>query len=164
MDHGTVLETPVLHSWLLWSIGHHDGNGNNFARAAILNVHFFVHFFAGTARTECTIQPKRENPGNEVAWNYLAGRRFMEDVNISGGTFFFLPLNLSSVAKNSIPEKFTCIWHFKQIEIIAADFKPEDFLIVTLSLRSPSLLLKLPNRAVMKELLVRCFLIGHRKQ
>ena len=30
----------------------------------------------------------------------------MEDVNISGQNVFFLPLNLSSVAKNSIPEKF----------------------------------------------------------
>ena len=37
------------------------------------------------------------------------------------------------------------IWHFKQIEIIPADFKPEDILIVTLSLRSLSLLLKLPQ-------------------
>ena len=71
----------------------------------------------------------------------------MKDVNISGRSFFFLPLNLSSVAKNSIPEKFTGILHFNQIEII--DFKPEDFLIVTLSLRSQSLLLKLPSRAVM---------------
>ena len=144
MDHGTVLETPVLHIWALWSFSH-----NNFARAAILHVHFFVHFFAVTARIERIIQLKRENPGNEVAWNYLTGRRFMEDVNISGRNFFFLPLNLSSVAKNSIPEKFTCIWHFKQTEIIAAHFKPEDFSIVTLSLRSRSLLLKLPNQAVM---------------
>ena len=48
-----------------------------------------------------------------------------------GRNFFFLPLKLSSVAKNSIPEKFTGILHFNQIEII--DFKPEDFLIVTLS-------------------------------
>ena len=61
--------------------------------------------------------------------------------------FFFLPLNLSSVAKNSIPEKFTGILHFKQIEII--DLQPEDFLILTLSLRSQSLLPKLPSRAVM---------------
>ena len=71
----------------------------------------------------------------------------MEDVNISGRIFFFLPLNLNSVAKNSIPEKFTGILHFKQIEII--DPQPEDFLILTLSLRSQSLLLKLPSRAVM---------------
>ena len=71
----------------------------------------------------------------------------MEDVNISGRIFFFLPLNLNSVAKNSIPEKFTGILHFKQIEII--DLQPEDFLILTLSLRSQSLLLKLPSRAVM---------------
>ena len=147
MNHGTVLETLVLHSWLWWSISHHDGNGNNFARAAILHAHVFVHFFAVAARTERIIQPKRENPGNEVAWNYLAGRRFMEDVNISGRIFFFLPLNLSSVAKNSIPEKFTGILHFKQIEII--DLQPEDFLILTLSLRSQSLLPKLPSRAVM---------------
>ena len=62
MDHGTVLETPVLHIWVLWSFSH-----NNFARAAILHVHFFVHFFAVTARIERIIQPKRENPGNEVA-------------------------------------------------------------------------------------------------
>ena len=73
----------------------------------------------------------------------------MEDVNISGQIFFLLPLNLSSVAKNSIHGKFTGILHFKQIEIIAADFELEDFLIVTLSLRSQSLLLKLPSRAVM---------------
>ena len=71
----------------------------------------------------------------------------MEDVNIPGRNFFFLPLNLSSVAKNSIPEKFTGILHFKQIEII--DLQPEDFLILTLSLRSQSLLPKLPSRAVM---------------
>ena len=67
MDHGTVLETPMLHSWLLWSISHHDGNGNNFAHAAILHVHFFVHFFAVAVPTDRIIQPKRENPGNEVA-------------------------------------------------------------------------------------------------
>ena len=30
----------------------------------------------------------------------------MEDVNISGQNVFFVPLHLSSVAKNSIPEKF----------------------------------------------------------
>ena len=67
MDHGTVLETPVLHIWLLWSISHHDGNGNNFASAAILHVPFFEHFFAATTRIERIIQPKRENPGKEVA-------------------------------------------------------------------------------------------------
>ena len=38
MNHGTVLETLVLHSWLLWSISHHDGNGNNFARALFLYI------------------------------------------------------------------------------------------------------------------------------
>ena len=62
MDHGTVLETPVLHIWVLWSISHHDGNGNNF-----LHMSFFVHFFAVTARIDRIIQPKRKNPGNEVA-------------------------------------------------------------------------------------------------
>ena len=67
MDHGTVLETSMLHSWLLWRISHHHGNGNNFARAAILHVHFFVHFFAVTSRIERIIQPKRENLEHEVA-------------------------------------------------------------------------------------------------
>ena len=66
MDHGTVLETSMLHSWLLWSISHNDGDGNNFVPAAILHVHFFVHFFAVTT-LERIIQPKRENPGHEVA-------------------------------------------------------------------------------------------------
>ena len=61
--------------------------------------------------------------------------------------FFLSPSKLKFSRKNSIPEKFTGILHFKQIEII--DFKPEDFLIVTLSLRSQSLSLKLPSRAVM---------------
>ena len=71
MNHGTVLETLVLHSWLWWSISHHDGNGNNFARAAILHAHVFVHFFAVAARTERIIQPKRENPGKRKNLNYL---------------------------------------------------------------------------------------------
>ena len=66
MDHETVLETPVLHIWVLWSISHHEGNGNNFASAAILHLHFFGHFFAITTRIERIIQPKRENPGHEV--------------------------------------------------------------------------------------------------
>ena len=57
MDYGTVLETPTLHSWLYITT----------ATATILHVHFFVHFFVVTARIERIIQPKGENPGNEVA-------------------------------------------------------------------------------------------------
>ena len=41
--------------------------------------------------------------------------------------FFLSPSKLKFGRKNSIPEKFTGILHFKQIEII--DFKPEDSLV-----------------------------------
>jgi len=55
---------------------------------------------------------------------------------------------LSSSKLKFGPQEFNS-WEIYWHEIIAADFKPEDFLIVTLSLRSQSLLLKLPNRAIM---------------
>ena len=91
-------------------------NSNNSARAA---------------RNFCTFPCRHCTTSN---WNSLT-ERLLEDVSTPRRSFSLL--NLGSVPNNSIPRKFTCIWHFEWVEIIASTF-----LTVTFPLPSPSSLLK----------------------
>ena len=70
----------------------------NFARAS----HFFVHFFAVTARI------KRES-----LWR----------TQTSEDNFFFLFLKLGAVSKKSTQGKFAYIWHFQLTRINAIKFE-----------------------------------------
>ena len=98
----------------------------NFARAS----HFFVHFFAVTARLRC-----------EIVYFYVLWR-----TQTSDDEFLFLFLNLSAVPKKSTPGKFAYIWHFQRKGINATKFgKKREFIFkMTFSLPSPLSIVKLP--------------------
>ena len=69
----------------------------------------FVHFFAVTARLRLEIT------SGDVLWR----------TQTQAYKFLFLPLNLVAVPKNSIPGKFTNIWDFTPIGIIATKFEKQ---------------------------------------
>ena len=81
------------------------------------------------------------------AWGIIVNNTlkqcFTEDVNTTR-QIFPSHSNLGSVSKNSIPKKFTCIWHFKQVKIIATKSeKSKVLIIVAFLLLSPSSIVNL---------------------
>ena len=75
------------------------------SKTATLHVHIthFVHFLPITARLQCEIPSS-----NILSW----WRTYTQH-----DEFFFHLLHLDSVSKNSVPGKFTDIWHFSELEL-----------------------------------------------
>ena len=81
-----------------------------------------------------------------TTWKRLISR-LKENLNKRRRWFSFFFLNLSEVPKKSTPGKFTYIWHFQRIGINATKCGNTGFILKeTVSLPSPSSMLKLPNR------------------
>ena len=89
------------------SFSNANGDGNQIVKTTTSHVqHIFVHLFAVTARL------RREILSCDVLWR----------TQIHHDEFFPSLSKLGSVSKNSIPGKFSYIWHFKRVGIIATKF------------------------------------------